>query len=233
MIPNNFRYRLFFTLFILESRGKDIRNGLRRIFVIEDYLNLVINERALALGDGTHPKHRLIGYHEFFIMNLMGCQNILDIGCGYGAVARSIAMAYPSTKVLGIDNSFEQIQKALTLPKLQNLSFQLMDLENFEPREKYDAVILSNILEHLDERVKSLRFIISKTQCSKFLIRVPLFERHWTIPMRKELGINYYQDDDHKIEHTIEQFYEEIESAGLRIQSISTKWGEIWTICEK
>ena len=42
-----------------------------------------------------------------------------------------------------------------------------------------------------------IRKIIKNSKCNKILIRVPLFERSWEIPM-KELGINYYSDNDHK-----------------------------------
>ena len=55
-IPEFIRLKLFFGFFILESRG-DEKKGLKKLFLIKDKLNLVINERALHYGKGIHPKH--------------------------------------------------------------------------------------------------------------------------------------------------------------------------------
>ena len=59
-----------------------------------------------------------------------------------------------------------------------------------------------------------------------------MFERNWEMALKKELGVNYYSDDDHKIEHSIKEFYEEMTTSGLKIKEIKTKWGEIWAICQ-
>ena len=64
----------------MESRG-DKKKGLKQLFFIKDRLDLVLNERALAYGNGIHPKHELTKYH-FFIDNIK-MENVLDIGCGY------------------------------------------------------------------------------------------------------------------------------------------------------
>ena len=90
LIPEFIRLKLFFGFFILESRG-DGKKGLKKLFLIKDKLNLVINERALYYGKGIHPKHSLTKYHDFFIENILNGENVLDIGCGYGAVATSVA----------------------------------------------------------------------------------------------------------------------------------------------
>ena len=50
--------------------------------------------------------------------------------------------------------------------------------------------------------------------------------------MRKNLGVNYFQDSDHKIEHSMQEFEGEMNLAGLTITKISTLWGEIWAVCE-
>ena len=231
VIPSPIRRKFFFFLFVMESRGRQSRSGITRLFLLEDELNRAINERALALGEGEHPKHRLVPYHQFFIENLKNCQSVIDIGCGYGAVARSIAKALPSVAVLGIDNHSGRLNQAIQSNNPMNLDFLLVDISDFQPRKAFDAVVLSNVLEHMHDRILALQQIAQKTKARQFLIRVPLFERHWSIPLRKELGINYYQDDDHKIEHTISEFYSEIESSGLRVKDLQTVWGEIWAVC--
>ena len=37
------------------------------LFILKDKLEWVINERALAIGNGEHPKHYLMNYHKFFV----------------------------------------------------------------------------------------------------------------------------------------------------------------------
>ena len=76
-----------------------------------------------------------------------------------------------------------------------------------------------------------IQCIISKTSAKKFLIRVPLFERDWQIAFRKEIGSYYFSDQDHKIEHTLEEFKNEILLSKLKITEIFTIWGEIWASC--
>ena len=94
-----------------------------------------------------------------------------------------------------------------------------------------DVVILSNILEHIKERTSFLRMIVKKSEAKTFLIRVPLFERDWQLALRKELGIYYFSDLDHEIEHTTSEFKKEVNEANLKIKEIYTIWGEIWANC--
>jgi 2-polyprenyl-3-methyl-5-hydroxy-6-metoxy-1,4-benzoquinol methylase len=232
-IPSPLRHRLFLVMFVLESRDKKPEASLRSLFYVEDYLNLVINERSLKMGNGEHPKHSLIPYHQFFIRNLQDSKRVLDVGCGYGAVARSIAESLPHVQVTGIENNLTRYMQAHDYPdNPKNLNFIFTDLYAFKPDQDFDHVILSNVLEHLEDRVETLRELRRITKAKTILIRVPAFERHWTIPMRKELGINYFSDDDHKIEHTLEEFYAEMAAAGLVVTHIQTLWGEIWAVCK-
>ena len=71
----------------------------------------------------------------------------------------------------------------------------------------------------------------SSLSYNTFLIRVPLFERDWQLALRKELGIYYFSDLDHEIEHTTSEFKREVNDANLKIKEIFTIWGEIWANC--
>ena len=77
LIPRTIRMNFFFFLLILESRG-DKKRGLKQLFFIKDKLDLVLNERALAYGNGIHPKHELTKYHDFFIDNITNGENVLE-----------------------------------------------------------------------------------------------------------------------------------------------------------
>ena len=50
--------------------------------------------------------------------------------------------------------------------------------------------------------------------------------------MRKNIGMYYFSDNDHKIEHTVVEFEEEMKKANLEIKEMRCVWGEIWAVCK-
>jgi SAM-dependent methyltransferase len=213
-------------------RCKFPKEGLKRLFPLHDRLEWIINERAMVYGEGMHPKHRLIGYHNFFIQHIRDGERVLDVGCGYGAVAKSIARALSKCEVVGIDQDSNRLQLAKEGNTFPNLSFIEGDVTRSLPSGRWDIVVLSNVLEHIVDRVSFLKALKISTSASRYLIRVPLFERNWQMPLRRELGVDYRSDNDHKIEHTLSEFLTEISEAGLAPLEVKTLWGEIWANCE-
>ena len=141
-------------------------------------------------------------------------------------------MSKSNCKVVGIDYDEQKIQQAKNSNKINNLNFEICDASKNLPEEKWDVIVLSNVLEHIKNRKIFLDFIIKNSCCKKILIRVPCFERSWEIPMRKHLGINYFSDNDHKIEHTVAQFKAEMAASKIQIKNLYTVWGEIWAVCD-
>ena len=228
LFPQRFRHLLINGLLVLDSRHADAAIGLKNMFAIRDSVELIINERAMAYGDGIHPKHYLTNYHLFFIERINEQDRILDIGCGYGAVARSIALAHTGAKVLGVDYDEQKLEQARAQTSLPNLSFTSTDATVSVPDGPWDVIVLSNVLEHIVDRPGFLKSIINTTHATKFLIRVPLFERDWQMAMRRELGVDFRSDPDHKIEHQLDIFLAETKEAGLTPVEVKTIWGEIW-----
>lgn len=75
---------------------------------------------------------------------------VLDIGCGVGTV--SLYVANKGNEVLGIDISEKAIdaaQKSAELLGIKDVSFKAMDFLHAEFQEKFNFIILNNILEHL------------------------------------------------------------------------------------
>jgi SAM-dependent methyltransferase len=228
LVPVRLRHLLIKGLMVLETRGNPAK-GLARAFSLEDDMLHVINERALALGGGIHPKHRLTKYHNFFTERVEDGDHVLDVGCSYGAVARSVARSNPAITVMGVDLHAKNLGRAKNHPENPpNLQFFLGDATQDLPEGVWNVIILSNVLEHISDRIGFLQALCQKTRCQKILIRVPCFERDWSLPMRRELGVNYYSDNDHKIEHTGDEFAQEMDKAGLKIDEIFFCWGEIW-----
>ena len=231
LVPQALRRRLLFGLMLIDSRIGGPDAALRRLFAVSDDLELLINERAMAHGGGEHPKHNLTGYHDFFVERIPADATVLDIGCGYGAVARSIAKRIPGARVTGMDMNPDRIAEAEAADNPNNLRFLVGDALTGMPPGGWHTVVLSNVLEHIDERVEFLRRLTVSASPSQILIRVPLFERHWQIPMRRSLGVGYFSDPTHYIEHSLEEFATEIAAAGLEITERLTLWGEIWAVC--
>ena len=113
---------------------------------------------------------------------------------------------------------------------LKNVKLICGDI-NDQKELRVDKIILSNVLEHIDNRVEFIENLKLITKAKYFLIRVPLFERNWQIPFMRELGIDYFSDIDHKIEHTIVEFKKEMSDSKLIIKEMETLWGEIWVSC--
>ena len=231
IIPGSLRELFITGLYILESRG-NIKGGMVRLLLLQDKLLWVINERAMVYGKGEHPKHRLTKYHDFFCDNIKSRSNVLDIGCGYGAVSRSIAKKYPSCTVTGVDRNPERLAQAEVENVYSNLSYIEADVCMTLPAKKYDVIVLSNVLEHIEDRVDFLQSVLSKTEARVVLIRVPNFERDWTIPLRKEINVSYFSDEEHFIEHTVDELMLELREAGLKPVTVTALWGEIWARCE-
>lgn len=190
--------------------------------------------RALSLasiryGGGLHAKHRLTRYHEFFVARVGTGDRVLDIGCGNGALAADIARDRKAV-VTGIDQNAASIRAARAAHGAEGITFMEGDARRLPPGA-FDVVILSNVLEHLDARVSFLRDTATRTGASRVLVRVPLFERDWRVPLKRELGVDYRLDPTHRIEYTQEEFEAEMAAADFVVDERQVRWGEIWAVC--
>lgn len=233
LIPWTARRNLLRGLLFAESRLGTPSLTLSHLFALQDDLDRLLSERATAYGGGVNPKHRLTGYHDFFVAHIPEIARVLDVGCGIGAVARSIADRRPKAQVAGIDADPEMLRQARAMPCPVNLTFIEGDATKHIPAGSWDVVVLSNVLEHIEHRVEFLKAILIQARPSVLLIRVPLFERHWQMPLRRELGVDFRSDPTHWIEHTLEEFNDEMSKAGLRIAEQKLLWGEIWAKLER
>jgi len=232
LVPGVIRRGVVTGLMLVESRMGSPTVTLPRLFSLHDDLEVLIAERALAYGDGEHPKHRLMRYHDFFVERIPKNSHVLDVGCGYGAVSRSIAELVEDVTVVGVDISEENIEHAQTFNSAENIQYILGDALDILYDKDADVIVLSNVLEHIEDRIGFLCKLVRRHKPRLLLIRVPSFERNWQVPLRKELGIYYFSDKTHYIEHTLEEFCSEMESADLKIQELKLCWGEIWAKCQ-
>src|SRR6185295_16290276 len=81
-------------------------------------------EAAAEAEGGMHPKHRLMRYHDFFVSRIGAGDRVIDLGCGNGALAASIA-AKCGAAVVGMDWSEKNLARARSLAAERGISDRL------------------------------------------------------------------------------------------------------------
>lgn len=203
--------------------------ALRFLFDLESRLYPLEGGYSVAYDGGVHTKHRHTRYHDFFVRQLRAGERVLDISCGNGFLAYDMA-AKGGAMVTGIDLNPDNIVVARARHTHPNVRFACGDALEALPEERFDTVVLSNVLEHLPGRAAFLRRIREQLRPGRFLLRVPLFERDWRVPLKKELGVEWRLDPTHETEYTREQFLCELARAGLFVEHEETRWSEIWCV---
>ena len=179
-----------------------------------------------ASHDGTHPKHAIMRYHEFFLAHITPTDHVLDVGSGSGKVAYEIAAK--AAQVQGIDLRSANVIRAQTTYQRDNLSFVEGDATTHSFSEPVDVIVLSNVLEHIDDRVGLLQKL--SRIAPKILIRVPMLTRDWLTVYKKEAGFEYRLDDTHFIEYTTQAFAAEAAAAGLTIEHQEINFVELYAV---
>lgn len=209
-------------------RRRSSEEALRFLLDLDTRLYAMQGNMAVAYGNGMHTKHRHTRYHDFFVNRVGAEETVLDIGCGNGTVAFDVA-SKAGARVTGIDANEENLRIARRRYAHPNVTYIHGDALSELPSGRYEVVILSNVLEHIEDRVRFLRQVSRSARPTRWLIRVPLFERDWRVPLKKELGLEWRLDQTHCTEYTQESFAEETDAAGLRIVHLEIRWGEIWS----
>ena len=154
---------------------------------------------ASEIGEEIYPAE-LTNVKEkslsFILEKLNKNHIVLDLGCKYGN--KSFLFSKKAKKVVGIDYDNTAIEIAKNHFSAENLKFITADaLEYIKIKEeKFNVVILSHILEHVENVKLFLNSIASNT---KFIyIEVPDFECNLLNQYRlKEKLDIIYTDDDH------------------------------------
>ena len=231
LLPRNVRGYIVKTMLHAEESA-DPRVAIRWLLSIYDEVCLAIDIQSKRWGNGVHIKHEVMdGIHSFFYERVPPHSRVLDLGCGVGAVAYSIAI-HSDSKILGIDFDAPQIAMAKDRFQHPQLRFMVGDVfKDIPEKEAFDVIILSSVLEHLEKRAEFLKELNEKFHPKKFLIRVPTFERHLYAALKRELGLFPYTDSTHVLEYSSLVFADEMKQAGLAIEHMEIRWGDIWAEC--
>ncbi|MBU1196116.1 MAG: class I SAM-dependent methyltransferase [Proteobacteria bacterium] len=181
--------------------------------------------------DGLHPKHRLMKYHDWFIARIQKNWDVLDIGCGSGALAFDMRPYCKS--VTAVDIVKKNIVKAKKTYAADGINYICADAVQYDFEKKFNVIVLSNVLEHIENRVEFLKKIFvnqDKNTPPVLLLRVPMITRDWISLYKKELGVEWRLDRTHHIEYTLEQIFDEMAQAGLEVKEYNIQFGEFYGV---
>lgn len=111
--------------------------------------------------DTTKDYHSITNYKDaedfkrldFIVDSILSINNksisVLDIGCGNGNI--SMALGVVGFNVKGIDIDKTSIDTASQKNTLPNVKFEVYDANSFSIDNSFDAIVCSEVLEHLDK----------------------------------------------------------------------------------
>lgn len=193
----------------------------------------VLNRRGKAAGvrlvrytgkspHFIHPKHLVdTPGHDWYLAHLVPGDLVLDVGCANGA--HTLQAAAHVKRVVGIDHDVRQLAVAASTVKSrghENVSLFAWDLTRpFPfPDSAFDAVLFLDVIEHLEPRQAVLAEIRRVLRShGRLLVSGPNRESRWRERLRSA-GLFAFQDEDHKIEYTREEFVAELEGGGFTVE---------------
>ena len=222
--PENMRKLVM--LWLLEVGRRPPREAVRELLLLQEDVGGQLDRAAIAYDGGEHVKHRLTRYHDFFVERVRAGERVLDVGCGHGALAYDLAER-AGAFVVGIDLDEDHLRAARERRRHDRLELVHADATAYAAAERFDVVVLSNVLEHVEERQALLRALVAGARPSRLLFRVPMSNRHWSVPLRAEVGLSAL-GPGHFVEYDESAFRAELKAAGLRVTHLQVNWGEIW-----
>lgn len=173
-------------------------------------------------NEDNHPVR--IYSKKFILDHITDTQHILDLGCKYGEITHYLANK--AKHVTGIDHDKNAIEIAKSRYQKNNLSFEYGEAFEFlsNETEEYDVLILSHILEHIDEPEE---FLKKFKHFFKFIyIEVPDFDRYYLNQYRLDQKNSLiYSDDDHVSEFDRDEIKTILNNCDITILEAEYRFG--------
>lgn len=120
------------------------------------------------------PNTVLLSLFEDTVLAKNPMAKLLDVGCGAGANTRALLARHPSLRIQGVEPNARaaELAKEAGIDVFHGYS---SDYIATQPTERFDAVMLSDVLEHIPDPVKFLRELLAfeSTKDATFLVSVP------------------------------------------------------------
>jgi len=105
------------------------------------------------------------------ILKLVEGKNVLDVGCGSGRLSKTLLEKGYS--VVAIDNDW----KAVEIAKKKGITAFASDFNDWRTDEKFDCIILGDVLEHIEDDKSALRKVhemLTPNGC--IVVNVPAYQ---------------------------------------------------------
>lgn len=221
----SFIYKLSKILFFLSSKRK-----FSLYLTLEWIFDRLAHEESF--NNFSFDQHPLRVYSiEFLKKRISKTDNVLDLGCKFGEISNKIADFV--NKVVGVDMIVNDIVVAKSRYSKPNLEFVHGDAFEFLKKsdDKFDVIILSHIIEHIDEPIAFLKACAEHS--NKVYIEVPDYDKtylnHYRTKMNNPLQ---YTDADHVWEFDREELNQVIKDAGFTVNQAEYRFGVQKFWCE-
>jgi len=182
---------------------------------LEWFFDRIANEYSFKnYSPESHPVRVLTKKH--LLEWIQPEHRVLDLGCATGEM--SFWASEKATKVVGIDYNPKHISFAQKNYTHDNLSYHCVEAHEYltDTQEKFDVLILDNILEHLDNPSEFIK------RFSRFFdyvyIELPDFDKNYLNHYRKDFKLSLiYTDADHVTEFDRFDMIDLIEENNLTI----------------
>jgi SAM-dependent methyltransferase len=127
---------------------------------------------ALLLSEDAYGRAKRQVFVEA-VIRVSKPRSVLDFGCGTGTqLTWPLAAAFPEVFFLGVDSDETTIAWARRQPHLPNLAY--VTEESTGARQRYDMIIASEVLEHVETPDELLRHFRGRlTEGGRLIVTVP------------------------------------------------------------
>lgn len=163
------------------------------------------------LGPGFLARSQLI---ERWLAKLRPA-SALEVGCGRGNLSARIAPHVGRLTAFDVSPEATRIARA-TCASHQGVDVALADIEHLPFRERFDVVIVAEVLEHLDDAPAALRASVEQlSEAGRLIVTVPAHQSMWT---EQDVAAG------HKRRYSRDELVSLIEGGGLEITKLVC-WG--------
>lgn len=200
---------------------------------LEWIFNMLAHEMSFKhYSSKTHPVR--VFSKKFILTHVNINHVVLDVGCSTGDLSQIISEH--AKEVVGIDYDYNKIGIAKQKHKKNNLTFLHGEALEFlnTSKKQFDVLVLSHILEHLDDPKSFLLNFKDHFKC--IYIELPDFDRYYLNHYRKELNLNLiYSDSDHISEFDREDLRILLKECQLKILDEEYRYGiqKLWCVTTK
>ena len=182
-------------------------------------LDLAAITDRIARDRASQQGANIWGENSFLHKHINPDDRVIEIGCNTGRVLSTV----DARVRVGVDTNRHAIEQGRILhPHLTLIHAEAR--EYLRQAEPFDVLILSHVLEHIDEPEKFLGVVSERFD--RVYIEVPDFECNALNPVRVERGRSLlYTDDDHVAEFDRRELQGMLEGAGLEVMDSEFKWG--------